>query len=315
MNLIDLPFNAGEVSNEQVREIAASLQDASFASAVYAKGTRMLESRADAWVPRITLLAANRLNRAKDFLLTYQGFLSWMDTQTKKDWYSSAFDNVPAHDLFAQSGLSGLPHEQFAAESQRLLENIGPPDAGPILDVGCGGGLWALKLAQHGYQVIGTDKHTGILAAARDNAAALGLQDRVQFIYDDACSSQLPPEYFCSRVLCISVSPCMADDGAFNALIAFLDRASRVPGKPLAGRMVVLAGNRWTAGRMLAVADILASEPDNFVQAAQRLFVLELNWWMQTKHVEAIKQQFPIITLIGERTVALDGVREDLLLQ
>ena len=70
-----------------MRELAGALEDASFATAIYAKGKRMLEARADAWVPRITLLAAHRIKRSEEFLPTYEGFLGWMDTQPKKDWH------------------------------------------------------------------------------------------------------------------------------------------------------------------------------------------------------------------------------------
>jgi len=75
------------------------------------------------------------------------------------------------------------------------------------MDVGCGGGLWSLKLAQLGFQVIGTDHHAGVLAAARENARALKVESNVRFLYDDALASKLVPEHNCSRVLCMALPP------------------------------------------------------------------------------------------------------------
>jgi hypothetical protein len=43
--------------------------------------------------------------------------------------------------------------------------------------------------------------------------------------------------------------------------------------------------------------------------------LIELNWWMHLSHLQAIKEKFPTITLIGERKDAMDGIREDFLLQ
>jgi hypothetical protein len=36
---------------------------------------------------------------------------------------------------------------------------------------------------------------------------------------------------------------------------------------------------------------------------------------MHLSHLQAIKEKFPELTVIGERTDAMDGIREDFLLQ
>jgi SAM-dependent methyltransferase len=313
--MIDLPFASIDIPAPQQREIAAALSDEAFAAEVMEQGWRAFERGSGSWVPRLILIAAYRLSRHAEFLPDYEQFLNWLDTQPKKDWHSSISNIAPANDLFAQSGLSGIPMGSFEAELKRLLENIGPQEDGTILDVGCGGGLWSLRLAHHGYRVIGIDRHPGIIAAARDNARTLGVEANVQFLVDDACNSRLPASANSARVLCIGVTPCLADDNAFHALIGWLDRVSRVPNPPPYGRMVILSSNRWGLSRMDAVRGILAADPGDYALASHRLFLVELNWWMHLQHLQAIKEKFQGITVIGERRDAMDGIREVFLLR
>lgn len=313
--MIDLPFESIDVPTEQLRSIAEALNDEAVAAAVLERGMLAFERGSGAWVPRMILLAAHRLNRHREFLPEYARFLEWMDTQPKKDWQGWYSDRAAANDIFEQSGFSGIPPEKFAAEFQRLLENIGPPGDGPILDVGCGGGLWSLQLAQNGYQVVGIDRHAGIIEFARQNARTLGLEKNVQFLVDDACNSKLPASYNTCRVLCIGVTACLPDDAAFESLISWLDRVSRVPNPPSYRRLVVLGSNRWRPSRLNAVSDILEADPGNYALASSRLFLVELNWWMALQHLEAIKLRFPEIIVIGERNEKIDGIREDFLLR
>jgi SAM-dependent methyltransferase len=312
--MIDLPFDT-DIPSRQSHEIAAALEDTAVAEEVFDKGVRAYQTGVKSWAPRIILLAAHRLHRTGEFMTQYGQFINWLDKYPKTDWHASFSDAAPADDVFAQSGHGGFGPEVFPAEFERLAMNIGPPSDGPILDIGCGGGLWSLELAKLGYQVIATDKHAGIIEAARHNARTLGVEGNVQFFVDDACNSKLPTTYNCSRVLCIAVTPCLSGDAAFEALIANLDRVSRVPDPPQYGRQVVLSCNLWGESRMAAVHGILAADPGNYAVASYRLFLLELSWWMQIRHVEAIKKRFPNISLIGERADAIDGAREDMLLQ
>jgi 2-polyprenyl-3-methyl-5-hydroxy-6-metoxy-1,4-benzoquinol methylase len=313
--MIDLPFDT-DISSRQSHEIATALQDQAVAEETFERGVRAFQQEGvKSWAPRIILLAAHRLHRTGEFLTQYGQFLVWQDKYPKLDWHAQISDSAPADDLIAQSGYGGFGPELFPAEFERLVQSIGPPSDGPILDVGCGGGLWSLGLAQLGFQVIGTDKHAGIIEAARHNARTMGVEGNVQFFVDDACDSKLPATYNCSRVLCIAVTPCLSGDAAFDALIAYLDRVSRVPNPPQYGRQVVLSCNLWGESRVAAVSGILEADPGNLTLASYRLLMLEHNWWMQGRHAEAIKRRFPNITLIGERADPVDGAREDMLLQ
>lgn len=56
---------------------------------------------------------------------------------------------------------------------------------GPIFEIGCGTGRVMLHLASTGYEVHGIDLEPAMLDIGRRQAAALGLQDRLQFIQGD----------------------------------------------------------------------------------------------------------------------------------
>jgi len=61
------------------------------------------------------------------------------------------------------------------------LVAIGPaagvvPEAGPVLDVGCGSGLEAVWLARQGFRVIGVDSSSGALERARERSAEAGVE-------------------------------------------------------------------------------------------------------------------------------------------
>lgn len=50
------------------------------------------------------------------------------------------------------------------------------PPYGRALDVGCGGGTWAVELARRGWQVTGIDNVRAALERARQRASAAGVE-------------------------------------------------------------------------------------------------------------------------------------------
>jgi cyclopropane fatty-acyl-phospholipid synthase-like methyltransferase len=78
---------------------------------------------------------------------------------------------------------------RFGILRQRFLDEIGQylPDAGPVLDIGCGFGLFSLYYAASGPRrfVRGLDVNAGRIAMARRAAARLGL-DNVAYEAGDA---------------------------------------------------------------------------------------------------------------------------------
>jgi SAM-dependent methyltransferase len=312
---MNIPFAARDISTEQLHAAARSLSDKTVAATVLEKGMQQLQTGGSVWLPRLILVAAQRLGRASEILPIYEGFLGWVDSQSKLDWHKKFSDNAPANDLRAQSGRLNTSDEAFELEYQRIVTRLEPIHGSPVLDIGCAGGLWAISLAKSGYDVIGTDHHAGIIEAARQNAKAAALEGKLEFLVDDAWDSKLPSADYCSRVICISVTPCLPNDAAFESLVLHLDRVSRPNGSSAETRRVILGHNRWGPSRMPAVKEILIAFPDNYVRTVNQLTLMESTWWMHPRHIETIKKRFPRITQIGESTGKLDGVRVDLLLQ
>ncbi len=75
------------------------------------------------------------------------------------------------------------------AEIQFLVEELALPQGSHILDVGCGTGRHAVKLAQLGYRVTGVDISSGMLAEARKAAEHAGVE--IESIQSDAKNMRL----------------------------------------------------------------------------------------------------------------------------
>jgi SAM-dependent methyltransferase len=74
-----------------------------------------------------------------------------------------------------------LPPERTAAEVEgivRLLEELGVPAGGAVLDLACGHGRHAIPLAQRGYRVTGQDLSAVFLRRAEADARAAGVDVR-----------------------------------------------------------------------------------------------------------------------------------------
>jgi SAM-dependent methyltransferase len=79
-----------------------------------------------------------------------------------------------------------LPPERTAREVEgivRLVEQLGVPPGGAVLDLACGHGRHAVPLAQRGYRVTGQDLSRTFLRRAEDAARAAGVE--VRWIHGD----------------------------------------------------------------------------------------------------------------------------------
>ena len=76
--------------------------------------------------------------------------------------------------------VAALPamNEMFAAQCEREEAGRRPP-FGPILDLGCGSGIWAVKLAARGWQVTGVDFVPKAVRRAADRARQAGVEVRL----------------------------------------------------------------------------------------------------------------------------------------
>jgi SAM-dependent methyltransferase len=70
------------------------------------------------------------------------------------------------------------------AEVEFILEELGIPPGGRILDMGCGTGRHAIELARRGFDVTGVDLSSGMLEEARQAARSAGAS--VHWVHEDA---------------------------------------------------------------------------------------------------------------------------------
>lgn len=118
---------------------------------------------------------------------------------TEQAHYFNATPSGPEHRRTVHASIWGSDLELttangvFAGEgldrgTAILLRESAPPTGSPtVLDLGCGYGPIALGLAVHclGAQVDAVDVNERALALCRDNAAALGVADRVRVLRPD----------------------------------------------------------------------------------------------------------------------------------
>jgi len=88
-----------------------------------------------------------------------------------------------------------------------LLEELGLPMGGSVLDVGCGTGRHSVELAKRGYVVSGLDLSSEMLSRAKDAADAAGVH--VEWIRSDATRFSFPGKFDAAICLC---------EGAFGLL-------------------------------------------------------------------------------------------------
>jgi SAM-dependent methyltransferase len=102
------------------------------------------------------------------------------------DWTVDFFDD-PYTQLFPFPGA-----EQTESEVEALSQLL-PPSPARILDVACGPGRHAVRLAGRGHRVVGIDSSTSFLEIARDAATDLGVD--VEFIQADMRSVDFDSEF------------------------------------------------------------------------------------------------------------------------
>jgi SAM-dependent methyltransferase len=136
-------------------------------------------------------------------------------------------------------------------ELRRLVRRLDLPDAGRVLDLGCGFGEWLLAAleAVPGSEGVGVDTSAPALEQARERASARGLAGRVHFVQADAAG--WAGEGF-DAVLCIGASH------AFGGPAPTL-RAVRRHLRP--GGRVLLGEGFWEAVPSERALTALGAEP------------------------------------------------------
>jgi methylase of polypeptide subunit release factors len=170
-------------------------------------------------------------------------------------------------------------------------------------DVGTGTGVLALVLARAGAEVVATDIDPRAVACARENAAQLGLADRVQVVEAD-----LFPEGEADLIVC---NPPWIPEAPVTAL----DRAVYDPGSSVLTRFLAGARPRLTQGGQawLVLSDLaerLGLRAASFLPEAIASAGLEVAWSLCTRpnHARAKDAEDPLHRARSEERTTLYGL-------
>lgn len=94
--------------------------------------------------------------------------------QIAEDWYATAFDGATAEMAWTA---------RTEAEVNRALTMLRPAGGERVLDLACGSGRHSLELVKRGFTVVGSEISPELVAIAKEEAAAQGLE--AEFIEGD----------------------------------------------------------------------------------------------------------------------------------
>ena len=115
-------------------------------------------------------------------------------------------------------GANAVFRRSLRLRFERVLEKCRPLDGRSVLDVGCGSGTYAIRLASLGARrVVGIDLAPGMIDLARMRAADNGVSDRCEFHSVDFLAYQ-PSETF-DFVVAMGVMDYVADAAPFAARV------------------------------------------------------------------------------------------------
>lgn len=152
-----------------------------------------------------------------------------------------ALDALPA--AYADWRRSTLGRITDTLEERLLLARVGPARGVSILDMGCGDGVVATRLAQDGASVTGLDASANMIVAARRRADAAGVD--IELVESDACDLPFPAERF-DRVVSVATL-CFVDDPSQS--IREMVRVLKPGGRLILGELG--SGNLWAAQRRI----------------------------------------------------------------
>jgi release factor glutamine methyltransferase len=188
------------------------------------------------------------------------------DVERIRRWHEDAYHNSRAdadrtYEFLGQT-IVVPPHVHPLNRMSDLLGNAVLAEAGPdhrVLDLGTGSGVNAILAASRGATVVAVDINPHALAAARHNAAANGVADRIDVRHSDVFSDvdgrfdlivfDPPFRWFAPRDV---FEAAMADEN-YRALTAFFRQArDHLTGR---GRLLVLFGTTGDLGYLTRLAD------------------------------------------------------------
>ncbi len=177
---------------------------------------------------------------------------------------------------------------------------IGPDDT--LIDVGCGSGVLSFVAARLGAKrVIGCDISEPAVEAARDNAARLGLEDRVEF----RTGSLLDPVRDVRANVLIGDVSGIPDELAEVTGWFPEGRAGGPTGAELPVAMLESIGDTLAPGGRLYLPTGTIQDEQTIIAAARRVFGDNM--------VPVMQREFPLPDIVGRSLAAARMMKEGLL--
>ena len=135
-------------------------------------------------------------------------------------------EQMLAYHLNPDTEAASRPPAEIAQTVAWLVGALGLESGDAVLDLGCGPGLYAVHLAEHGLRVTGVDYSRRSIAYARQQADARGLP--ITYRYQDYRTLDDPPQY--DAALLIYGDFCVLSDPNREAVLKAVYRALKPGG-------------------------------------------------------------------------------------
>lgn len=197
-------------------------------------------------------------------------------TEARQVWDQAAasFDEAADH---------GLRDPLVRAAWTRLLHELLPVDRGTALDIGCGTGSLSVLLAEFGYQVMGIDLSSAMIALAQAKAADAG--QAIKFAVMEAAFPPFDAQQFdlilCRHLLFMLPTP----DQVLRHWVSLL--------KPR-GRLLLIEGF-WHTGAGMHSGEIVTLLPDSLTKVAVRHLSDQAELW----GTEVSDERYAITATLG----------------
>ncbi len=172
------------------------------------------------------------------------GTWSYVNERSIADHYDAFVADTPLCTLDQQILQSEFPSLDKVHLSCRdsTLKHVEPPS---IIDLGCGSGRTAIRLAERGYQVIGVDLSSRMLELLQQKAHSEGLQNKVHCIRANLVELDGIASHSIDHAVCLFSTLGMVQGRANRRRM--LAQVSRIVVS--GGRFVLHVHNRWSALR------------------------------------------------------------------
>ncbi len=113
-------------------------------------------------------------------------------------------------EIFGRADVQSVIHQRRLGLAIRLVDQLGLPSGATVLEVGAGAGQLAVALARRGYRVSASDPAPRMRELIRANAAAAGVQARLEVLAADARALPFAASQF-DMVAALGVLPWLTD--------------------------------------------------------------------------------------------------------